>query len=129
MPLDAFDPTSTYLLLREDGAAERLEVDERFWPDVIAERRRLDGRLVSGFRLERDVDHWEIHPAGDEVLVRLSGRFEVVLERDGAERIVALDAAAPCCVIPAGAWHAIRVREAGVVVFLTPGEGTQHRPA
>jgi mannose-6-phosphate isomerase-like protein (cupin superfamily) len=125
----AFDPTSTYLLLRHDGAAERIEVDERFWPDAMAGRRQLDGRLVSGFRLERDVDHWERHPAGDEVLLRLSGRFDVVLEQAGGERVVELGATAPCCVIPAGAWHTVRVREPGVVVFLTPGEGTQHRPA
>lgn len=125
----AFDPTSTYLLLRGAGAAERIEIDERFWPDVMAGRRALDGRLVSGFRLERDIDHWEMHPSGDEVLLRLSGSFHVVLEQAGAERAVALDGAAPCCVIPAGAWHTIRVREAGVVVFLTAGEGTEHRPA
>lgn len=129
MPDAAFDPTSTYLLLRGDGAAERIEVDERFWPDVMADRRRLDGRLVSAFRIERDVDHWEMHPAGDEVLLRLSGRFDVVLEGDGGERVVALEAAAPACVIPAGAWHTVRVREPGVVVFLTAGEGSQHRPA
>jgi len=126
----AFDPTSTYLLLQDRGAVERIAVGPSFWPDVMAGRRPLDGRLVSGFRLERDIDHWEMHPVGDEVLVRLSGAFDVVLEQaDGAVRVVALGGNAPCCVIPAGAWHTIRVREAGVVVFLTAGEGTEHRPA
>jgi len=129
MPDAAFDPTSTYLLLSDGGAAERIEVDERFWPDVMADRRKLDGRLVSAFRIERDVDHWEMHPAGDEVLLRLSGRFDVVLEQAGRERVVALEADAPCCVVPAGAWHTVRMREPGVVVFLTAGEGSQHRPA
>ena len=129
MSEEAFTLLRTHLLLRAGGAAERIELDESFWPDVTAGRRRLDGRLIGAARLTRDIDHWEMHPSGDEVLLRLSGAFAIVLEQDGRRRVVELRADAPGCVVPAGAWHTILVREPGDLLFMTAGEGTEHRPA
>jgi mannose-6-phosphate isomerase-like protein (cupin superfamily) len=125
----AFSLLRTYLLLRGDGAAERIDLDENFWSDVKGGRRRLDGRLVGATRLSAAIDHWEMHPAGDEVLIRLSGAFQVVLEQDGLRRTVELGPGAPGCVVPRGVWHTILVREPGELLFLTAGEGSQHRPA
>jgi len=31
-------------------------------------------------------------------------------------------------VVPRGRWHRLNVIEAGEVVFMTPGEGTEHKP-
>jgi hypothetical protein len=123
----AFSLLRTYLLLRGDGAAERIDLDESFWSDVKGGRRRLDGRLVGATRLTRDIDHWEMHPGGDEVLIRLSGAFGVVLERDGVRRTLELSAETPGCVVPRGVWHTILMREAGELLFLTAGEGSRHR--
>ena len=33
-----------------------------------------------------DWDHWERHPAGDEILTLLSGEIDVVLETDAGEQ-------------------------------------------
>lgn len=126
---ETFTLRRAHLLLRDDGAAERIDLDESFWPDVMAGRRRLDGRLVGAARLTQDIDHWEMHPAGDEVLLRLSGAFGIVLEQDGRRRIVELRADAPGCVVPQGVWHTILVRERGELLFMSAGEGTKHRPA
>jgi mannose-6-phosphate isomerase-like protein (cupin superfamily) len=129
MDEEAFTLLRTHLLLRDGGAAERIDLDEHFWPDVMAGRRRLDGRLVGSARLTRDIDHWEMHPRGDEVLIRLSGVFQVVLEQGGRRRIVELDQDAPGCVVPRGVWHTILVRKPGELLFLPAGEGSEHRPA
>ena len=126
---EAFTLLRTHLLLRDSGAAERIELDENFWPDVMAGRRRLNGRLVGSARLTRDIDHWEMHPRGDEALLRLSGAFGIVLEQDGLRRVVELRAEAPGCIVPQGVWHTILVREPGELLFMTAGEGTEHRPA
>lgn len=126
---EALNLSRTHLLLREDGGAERIDLDENFWPDVMAGRRRLDGRLIGAARLARDIDHWEMHPEGDEVLLRLSGAFGIVLEQGDRRRVVELSAEAPACVVPQGAWHTILVREPGELLFMTAGEGTEHRPA
>ena len=125
---EAFDFAKTHLLLRARGGAERIDLDDDFWPAVMAGRRRLDGRLVGAVRLAQDIDHWEMHPNGDEVLLRLSGAFAIVLEQDGSRRVVELAAETPACIVPQGAWHTILVREPGELLFMTAGEGTQHRP-
>jgi mannose-6-phosphate isomerase-like protein (cupin superfamily) len=129
MSAPAFDLLRTHLLLRPGGEAERIDLDDTFWPDVMAGRRSLDGRLLGAARLTQDLDHWEMHPRGDEVLLRLSGAFDVVLEQDGRRRVLELRADAPGCVVPQGAWHTILVREPGELLFMTAGEGTEHRPA
>ena len=125
----AFDPRKVYLDLLDGGMAEVIPVTPEFWPELMSGKRDVKGRLTAAFHLAEDIDHWEMHPAGDELLVRLSGVFEVLLEVGGTTRRATLDAATCCCLVPKGAWHTIKVREAGEILFVTPGAGTEHRPA
>ena len=124
----AFDLLESHLLLKDGGAVERIDLDASFWPDVTAGRRPLSGRLVGASRLSGDLDHWEMHTEGDEVLLRQSGDFDVVIEECGGRRVVELRASTATCLVPRGAWHTIRVREPGVLIFATAGQGTQRRP-
>ena len=78
-------------------------------------------------RMEKDMPHWEMHPSGDELLVALSGEFEVLLQDGRSDRSVPL-AAGKAFLVPYGMWHRLKVKTAGEVVFVTPGKGTQHRP-
>jgi quercetin dioxygenase-like cupin family protein len=86
-----------------------------------------EGRLVMVFQGSTSWDAWERHPAGDEVVVCLSGRMTLVLDVDGEHRPVELG---PCeaMINPAGAWHTADVHEPVVFLTITPGEGTEHRP-
>jgi mannose-6-phosphate isomerase-like protein (cupin superfamily) len=70
--------------------------------------------------------HWEMHPAGDEILLALSGRMTVVLQGDPDESFALK--AGEAFVVPRGRWHRLNVIEPGEVVFMTPGEGTEHKP-
>ena len=97
--------------------------------DYNPKKQRIDGRLMGVVRRARDSDHWEVHPAGDEILFRLSGEMEVVLQNGSRRRRLKLGARSPCCIVPKGIWHTLLVRKPGTLLFVTPGNGTRTRPA
>ncbi|WP_437947675.1 hypothetical protein WME98_44230 [Sorangium sp. So ce296] len=122
----AFHLSDTYLQLLDGGAAKPIPVDAEFWAK-IGEREELHaGRMVGLFHMDKSPDHREVHPRGDEVLILLSGAVDVVLEDELGERVIELrDQGA--CIVPRGVWHGQIVRAPSVMIFITPGEGTQHR--
>ncbi|MEZ5667726.1 MAG: cupin domain-containing protein [Alphaproteobacteria bacterium] len=124
----AFDPTGTFIDLRPDGGASAVPVTDSFWADLASGALAIDGRLFSAFRMTADWDHWEMHPAGPELLFLASGACELVCE-DRAGRLwrVAM-AAEQAYLVPAGAWHRAEIRTPGLLLALTQGDGTQHRP-
>ena len=124
---EAIELTTTYVHLDDGGQGSELPVTEDFWPSLMRGERQLSGRLVIASDLAGDTGHWEMHPAGEELLFLQSGSIEVVMERDGETGRVAL-AAGQACLVPRGAWHRVVVHEPGRLLFITYGEGTQHRP-
>ena len=80
------------------------------------------------FPYTEDWDHAEMHPAGDEVVFLLSGSVDLVLDVDGGEQVVELRGRTGC-LVPRGVWHHAIVHTESEVLHITPGEGTQHRPA
>jgi mannose-6-phosphate isomerase-like protein (cupin superfamily) len=121
-----FSLNSTYLHLRPDESARAMPGGAAFWAG-IGERTDLDrGRLMGTTRQAADWDHWERHPAGDEILTLLSGKLEIVLETEAGERRHTLGAG-ETFVVPRGLWHRGIVHEAGELMFITPGAGTEHR--
>jgi quercetin dioxygenase-like cupin family protein len=86
-----------------------------------------EGRMVSLFTMDADWTTWEVHPAGDEAVICLEGRFRLIQEVDGAERSVEVGPA-EYVVNPPGVWHTADVLEPGRALFITPGRGTTHRP-
>jgi mannose-6-phosphate isomerase-like protein (cupin superfamily) len=124
---EAFDLATTYVQLDDGPAAFAVEVDDRFWETIDRRPELRGGRLVGTFHNPADWDVWEMHPAGDEVVCLLSGAVDVVLDEEGGERVVALEAGRTC-IVPKGVWHSANVREPGDTLHITRGEGTQHRP-
>jgi len=86
-----------------------------------------EGRLVCVLPQGTTWDTWERHPAGDEVVVLLSGRVDVIQESEGTQHVVELGAG-EAMVNPRNVWHTTRVHEPGQALFITPGAGTEHRP-
>ena len=86
-----------------------------------------EGRLVTMGVLSATWDTWERHPAGEEVVLVLSGRADLIQRIDGGERRIALSAG-QAAVNPAGVWHTADVHEPGEALFITPGRGTEHEP-
>ena len=87
-----------------------------------------EGRLVSQYTFTEDWDSWEIHPKGAEVVICTHGAMVLTQEfPDGRTETVALSAG-EYAVNPPGVWHTADVAESATAVFITAGEGTQHRP-
>jgi mannose-6-phosphate isomerase-like protein (cupin superfamily) len=122
-----FDLSRTYIQLEDGPGALRVDVDDDFWTTIESRTELNDGRLVMLFSFAADWPHWEMHPAGDEIVVLLSGALDLVLQDGSGERIVELRKRA-ACVIPRGAWHRGIVNEPSTALFITRGAGTQHRP-
>ena len=110
--------------LSDDGDVQPITVDDRFWSETVM--RLPPGRLVSAFDSASDWASWEMHPAGDELIFAVSGRFIFHFD-DGAatwrERLVAGEFS----IAPKGVWHTADVLEAGRLIFVTSGAGTEHR--
>lgn len=125
--MDAFDLTSTYLHLGEGPDLTILPVTDDFWP-TISERAELQrGRLVTSFAETADWSTWEMHPAGDEVILCTEGRM--VFHLDDGSDVSTVDVPAPgCIVVPTGVWHTADVPERSRIVVITWGEGTRHHP-
>ena len=123
--------SSTYLRLRADASVEPLPVDTTFW------RRIMSGQLgdfhheflIAGSTFERDWTTWEMHPNGDEIVCLLSGAVTFLLEQAVDTNEIELKENGAYVVIPKGTWHTARTQGKCRMLFITPGEGTQHRQA
>jgi mannose-6-phosphate isomerase-like protein (cupin superfamily) len=129
---EPFDLSTTYVHLGLGATATPLPGFE--WSESYLEgyARRFasdgdEGRLVVVTRETTTWTSWERHPAGEELVVLLDGRVDLVQELDGDEVTVALRPG-EAVVNPTGVWHRSVVHEPGRVLFVTPGRGTEHRP-
>ncbi len=121
--------SDTCLRLRPDNSAEPIHLGDDFWPRLMSGKLGTFHReyLVMTFAYDKDWPNWEMHPNGDEIVMLLEGKTTLVLEIDGAEKVVELNESAAYVVVPRGTWHTSRARGPCRMLFITPGEGTQHR--
>lgn len=123
-----FNISSAYVVLEENGDAIPIAVSDRFFEDLKHQFGNFAGkRLVSQFRFEQDWKSWEMHPSGDELVYLLSGQADLILEQNGIEHTVALNIPGDYVLIPRGTWHTARTHTQSSMLFITPGEETQHR--
>jgi mannose-6-phosphate isomerase-like protein (cupin superfamily) len=127
-----FDLEKTYVHLGLGSVAYPIE-DFAWTPEFLEHYEAstrpdgAEGRLVCVSSQAADWKMWERHPAGDELVVQLSGRAILVQEIDGVSHRIELGPG-EAAINPRGAWHTADVIEAGRVLFVTPGLGTEHRP-
>ena len=131
-PSEPFDLTSTPIHLGLGATAVPLE--DFSWS---AERMAAYGEMAAGDGIEGRMvllsdqseswTSWERHPAGQEVVVILTGRADLIQEIDGEQRRIELTAG-QAVINPPGVWHTADVHEPGQALFITPGAGTEHRP-
>ena len=87
-----------------------------------------EGRLVSQYTFTEDWPSWEMHPSGSEVVICIHGAMRLTQEfPDGSHKQVPLSAG-EYAINPPGVWHIADVEESATAIFITSGEGTQHRP-
>lgn len=101
------------------------------WYEAYGARHAADGaegRLVALHTFGESWTSWEMHPAGDEVVICTAGAITLIQERpDGAHERVVLHAG-DYAINPPGVWHTADLAERATVIFITSGLGTEHRP-
>ena len=123
------NPEDTYVHLAVDGTAQTTTGGAEFWalpPDEMC--KFAQGWLLSEFVCTEDWTNWEMHPQGDEFVYLLSGDIELILELPSgttSQRITGRGAR----VVPRNVWHTAKVFFPSRMLFVTRGEGTQHRAA
>jgi len=86
-----------------------------------------EGRLVSMHSFTESWDSWEMHPAGDEVVLCTAGRMTLHQEYADGTTATVIIGTGQYVVNPPGCWHTADVEEEATALFITAGLGTQHR--
>ena len=119
------DLASTFAVLQPDQSVELVKVTPTVYEELDRRFDHFKGRvLVSLFAFDTDWPSWERHPAGDEIVCLLSG--EATFELEGRAS-VHLHAPGTYAVVPKGVWHTAHTKVPTRMLFITPGEGTEHR--
>ncbi len=84
--------------------------------------------LISVHASTSDWGMWERHPAGDEIVVLLSGAATMTLQHAHGRECVTLDTPGAFLVVPKNLWHTARISAPTRLLFITPGEGTENGP-
>lgn len=87
-----------------------------------------EGRLVAMHTFTAPWDSWEMHPVGSEVVLCTSGQLTLQQEHADGTTATATISAGEYVVNPPGTWHTADVDDTATAVFITAGEGTEHRP-
>jgi oxalate decarboxylase/phosphoglucose isomerase-like protein (cupin superfamily) len=126
----AKDIISTYIHFRDGGRASEIPVSASFWEEVATGKHpEMDqGKLMSAFSFSEPWLTWERHPAGEELVMLLSGAATLVLEEADGERTINLSEPGTFFLIPQNVWHTARTSVPTTMLFLTPGAGTENRP-
>ena len=99
------------------------------WYMAYGERNSSDGaegRLVTMHSFDGAWDVWEMHPVGAEVVVCTAGTVELVQEVEGVEVVARLEVGEYVVNEP-GVWHTANDTGPCTALFITAGEGTEHR--
>jgi quercetin dioxygenase-like cupin family protein len=85
----------------------------------------LNGATIGVVRFSGPT-HWERHPGGDEFLHILEGAVDIdVLENGSVARTRV--SAGSMFTVASGKWHHVIGAPSAALLFITPGEGTEHR--
>lgn len=119
-----------FIVMSPDKRASTEPFDDGLYQRLDADYNGFAGHeLVSCHTFSEDWPSWEVHPKGDEIVMLLSGRVTFILEMHDGESVVELAEQGAYVIVPRGVWHPATVSQASTVLFITPGEGTQHRNA
>lgn len=89
-----------------------------------------EGRLVSMYTQTESWDVWEVHPHGHELVLCVDGEITLLQEfPDGTTQRATITAGQGVINDP-GVWHTADIADGkqATVLFITAGEGTDHRP-
>lgn len=124
--MSAFNTETTYVGWDGQGGSTLMPVGPDFW-QTLATNPNSRGTMISAYTFEGDWTSWERHPKGDEVVVCTAGAMTMMLEKPSGIERVALKAG-DAVIVPANTWHTADVPSISRGLFITFGEGTDHKP-
>jgi mannose-6-phosphate isomerase-like protein (cupin superfamily) len=120
---------STFVVIEPDQSAFPVDVTPTLYEELNARFDVFRGHLlISSFSFDSDWSSWEMHPAGDEIVYLLSGEAEMILEHRGAQNSIRLTKPGSYVIVPQDTWHRAETSVPTNMLFVTPGQGTNHRP-
>ena len=127
MPVPVRNSLETFAVLQPDLAVRAVEVSPGLYADLDRDYSGFkDHVLVASHEFFADWPTWERHPAGDEIVMLMSGSATLVLRTGSGDESVVLDEPGAYVVVPRNTWHTARVTATARMLFVTPGEGTEN---
>ena len=127
MTIQAQQLLETFAVLKPDLHVDPIAVSPSLYPELDRDYAGFAGHvLVSKHEFTESWSTWERHPAGDEIVMLLSGRATVVLRTGTKDDTVTLDVPGRYVIVPANTWHTAQTSEPIRMLFITPGQGTEN---
>ncbi|MFC3853228.1 cupin domain-containing protein [Salinispirillum marinum] len=127
MSNSALNLADDFAVLKPNLTVETVSVSPTVYAELDAKYNQFKNHaLVSQYEFSEDWPTWERHPAGDEIVVLLSGKADMMLRVGGKDECVSLREPSAHVVVPAGVWHTAKTSEKTRMLFVTPGEGTEN---
>ena len=116
---------SNFVVLSNRFQADTVEVTEDLYQRLDADYDAFAGHLlISSHAFDDDWATWEVHPAGDEFVILVSGDADLILARADGDETIRMTEPGTFVIVPQDTWHTARIRRHSVMMFITPGEGT-----
>jgi quercetin dioxygenase-like cupin family protein len=120
--------SEVFAVLKPDLSVDAVPVSSTIYEELDSKYDQFKNHvLVAEYEFTQDWPTWERHPAGDEIVVLLSGQVEMILRKNGDDERVLLTQAGSYLVVAAGTWHTAKTSMATRMLFVTPGQGTENR--
>ncbi|MDX1456259.1 MAG: hypothetical protein R3276_01645 [Marinobacter sp.] len=117
-----------FVVLSPDKTATKEPADGTLYQRLDETYNNFRGHeLIACHEFGSDWGMWEMHPEGDEIVLLMSGDVTFVLQLEDGENTVRLQRPGAYVVVPKGIWHTARTDTTSKLLFITPGEATQHR--
>lgn len=125
--MEAKTLSSNFVVIDSQLHAHTVPVSPSLYADLDANFHNFESCiLVAEYTFDADWPSWEMHPAGDEILILVSGAAEIQLLQNGKIVPIIFDQIGTCLIVPRATWHTAKIKQSCRIVFMTPGEGTQH---
>ena len=119
--------TETFAVLKPDLGVDLADISPELYTKLDETYDNFKGHtLVACHHFHSDWQTWERHPAGDEIVVLLSGTTTLVMRTPTGDESITLFKQGDYVVVPKNTWHTAKVTEPTTMLFMTPGEGTEH---